>query len=91
MLLLLLLFTCSSHFTHKHHSKPWFLFIHSRMRFILILAHLVLALAFDEFSMPDADDAVLTGPNVVVNLSKENFTQFIQQNPVAVVEFYAPW
>lgn len=61
------------------------------MRLLLILAHLALALAFDEFAMPDADNAVLTGPNVVVDLTKENFTQFIQQNPVALVEFYAPW
>lgn len=61
------------------------------MRPILIFAHLLLALAFDEFAMPDADNAILSGPNVVVDLSKDNFTQFIEQNPVALVEFYAPW
>jgi hypothetical protein len=62
------------------------------MRSILILAFsFLLALAFDEFAIPDGDDAVLSGPNIVVDLTKENFTQFIQQHPVVLAEFYAPW
>ncbi|UJR37656.1 hypothetical protein I4U23_030353 [Adineta vaga] len=62
------------------------------MRSILILALTgLLAFAFDEFSIPEGDNAVLTGPNVVVDLTKDNFTQFLQQNPVVLVEFYAPW
>jgi hypothetical protein len=62
------------------------------MRSILILAFsFLLACAFDEFTMPDEDDVVLSGPNVVVDLTKDNFTQFIQQHPVVIAEFYAPW
>ena len=62
------------------------------MRSILVLSlGFLLACAFDEFSMSDGDGTVLSGPNVVVDLSKDNFTQFIERHPVAVVEFYAPW
>jgi len=62
------------------------------MRSILILSlSFLLACAFDEFSMSDGDDTPLSGPNVVVDLTKDNFTQFIQQNPVVIAEFYAPW
>jgi hypothetical protein len=62
------------------------------MRSILILSlSFLLAFAFDEFAMPDADDTVLSGPNIVVDLTKDNFTQFIQQHPVVLAEFYAPW
>jgi len=62
------------------------------MRSILILTFsFLLACAFDEFTMPDEDDVVLSGPNVVVDLTKDNFTQFIQQHPVVIAEFYAPW
>jgi hypothetical protein len=62
------------------------------MRSILIFTlSFLLVFAFDEFSMPDEDETVLTGPNVVVDLSKDNFTQFIQQHPVVLAEFYAPW
>ncbi|CAF1285814.1 unnamed protein product [Rotaria sordida] len=62
------------------------------MRSILLLAcTCLLAFAFDEFVMPDGDDTVLSGPNVVIDLSKDNFTQFIQQHPVVIAEFYAPW
>lgn len=28
---------------------------------------------------------------VVVTLTKENFDDFIQDNPMVLVEFYAPW
>lgn len=67
-------------------------FLHCRMRSLLILGcTFLLALAFDEFAMPDGDDAVLSGPNVVVDLTRDNFTQFIQQHPVVLAEFYAPW
>jgi hypothetical protein len=62
------------------------------MRSILIITFsFLLAFAFDDFAMPDDDDVVLSGPNVVVDLTKDNFTQFIQQHPVVAVEFYAPW
>lgn len=62
------------------------------MRSILLISlSFLLAFAFDEFSIPDGDDTLLTGPNVVVDLSKENFTQFIQQHAVVLAEFYAPW
>jgi hypothetical protein len=62
------------------------------MRSIVLLGFsLLLACAFDEFSMPDEDDMVLSGPNIVVDLSKDNFTQFLQQHPVVLAEFYAPW
>jgi hypothetical protein len=62
------------------------------MRSLLILGcTFLLALAFDEFSMPDEDNVVLSGPNVVVDLTKDNFTQFIQSHPVVLAEFYAPW
>ncbi|CAF1469685.1 unnamed protein product [Adineta ricciae] len=62
------------------------------MRSIVILAlTFLLAFAFDEFSVPEGEDAALTGPNVVVDLTSNNFTQFIQQHPVVLAEFYAPW
>jgi hypothetical protein len=62
------------------------------MRSILVFGlSFLLALAFDEFSIPEGDNTVLTGPNVVVDLTKDNFTQFIQQHPVVLAEFYAPW
>jgi hypothetical protein len=62
------------------------------MRSVLIFTLSFLwAVAFDEFSMPNGDDMVLSGPNAVVDLTKDNFTQFLQQHPVVLVEFYAPW
>lgn len=62
------------------------------MRSILILAcTCLLALAFDDFVMPDGGDSLSSGPNVVVDLTKDNFTQFLEQHPVVVAEFYAPW
>ena len=62
------------------------------MRSIVILAlTFLLAFAFDEFSVPEGEDAALTGPNVVVDLTSNNFTQFVQQHPVVLAEFYAPW
>ena len=62
------------------------------MRSILLLGFTFLfAYSFDEFSMPDDDDGALSGPNVVVDLGKDNFTQFIQEHPVVLAEFYAPW
>jgi hypothetical protein len=62
------------------------------MRSLLLLSFsFLLALAFDEFAMPGDDDTVLSGPNIVVDLSTDNFTQFIQQHPVVLAEFYAPW
>ncbi|CAF4160804.1 unnamed protein product, partial [Rotaria magnacalcarata] len=35
--------------------------------------------------------SILSGPNVVVDLGQNNFTQFIQQHSIVVAEFYAPW
>jgi len=62
------------------------------MRSIIILScYFLLALAFDEFSTSDGENPILSGPNVVVDLTKDNFTQFLQQHPVVVAEFYAPW
>ena len=62
------------------------------MRSILALSlGFLLACASDEFSMSDGDGMVLSGPSVVVDLSKDNFTQFIEKYPVVVAEFYAPW
>ena len=62
------------------------------MRSILIFSlSCLLALAFDEFSIPDKDNTIESGPSVVVDLVKDNFTQFIEQHPVVVAEFYAPW
>ncbi|CAF0862276.1 unnamed protein product [Didymodactylos carnosus] len=34
---------------------------------------------------------ILDGPSLVVALSNDNFTQFIESHPVVLVEFYAPW
>jgi protein disulfide-isomerase-like protein len=58
---------------------------------VLLTFSLLLAFAYDEFAMPDTGDTLLSGPNVVVDLTKDNFTQFIEQNPVVLAEFYAPW
>ncbi|CAF0781800.1 unnamed protein product [Adineta steineri] len=66
--------------------------LHCRMRSILLLTFFfLLTWAVDDFSTADDDNAILSGPNIVVDLSKDNFTQYIQQNPVVLVEFYAPW
>jgi protein disulfide-isomerase A1 len=59
--------------------------------FLIFTLSFLLAFAFDDFAMPDDDDVLLSGPNVVVDLTKDNFTQFIQQHPVVLAEFYAPW
>ncbi|CAF1189785.1 unnamed protein product [Rotaria magnacalcarata] len=62
------------------------------MRSILILAcTCLLASASDDFVMPDSGNSILSGPNVVVDLGQNNFTQFIQQHSIVVAEFYAPW
>ena len=62
------------------------------MRSLLIFSlSFLLAFAFDDFAMPDDDNVQLSGPNVVVDLTKDNFTQFLLLHPVVLAEFYAPW
>jgi thioredoxin-like negative regulator of GroEL len=47
--------------------------------------------AFGQIAIPSDSQPSSSAPSVVVDLTKENFKQFIDQHPVVLVEFYAPW
>jgi len=54
---------------------------------LFICLSFVFAVAFDEFSISDEENS----SPVVVDLTRENFSDFLDRNSVVLVEFYAPW
>ncbi|XP_059175392.1 protein disulfide-isomerase A4-like [Physella acuta] len=69
------------------------------IRFLLVLFVIVCAVAGDEDSaeqtqtetVDDGEDGKLRYEDSVLVLNEDNFDEVIQDNPVVLVEFYAPW
>lgn len=65
-----------------------------RMHFSSVILALLLfsTVSTDEISEKiDETETLSSTPSPVADLTKSNFKEFIEKNPISLVEFYAPW
>ena len=56
-----------------------------------VLATLLAVVSITHASGPTDGDAVADPNSAVVKLTSENFASFIEENPLILAEFFAPW